>query len=184
MNKINKMYLDDESINQIKSQFDQSEIKNLELKDFLVSIPECSIETSEDVRHGYHSYHSAPAVLENIWSDKRLISWLEKITSQSLKYSKSLHQSYTPGSYTLLHEEEESPERLLIKYDFTDSWNIEWGGFDIVKLPDSEPIIGPREKNSLFIYYLAKGDLSCVRYLNHLAGDNRVDLDVAYYDII
>ena len=122
-------------------------------------------------------------MLENIWSDKRLISWLEKITSQSLKYSKSLHQSYTPGSYTLLHEEEESPARLLIKYDFTDSWNIEWGGFDIVNLPDSEPIIGPREKNSLFIYYLAKGDLSCVRYLNHLAGDNRVDLDVAYYDI-
>ena len=90
MDKINHLYLDDDSIIQIKSQFEQSEIKNLELKDFLVSIPDCPSKTSEDVRHGYHSYHSAPAVLENIWSDKRLISWLEKITSQSLKYSKSL----------------------------------------------------------------------------------------------
>ncbi|SVE63498.1 uncharacterized protein METZ01_LOCUS516352, partial [marine metagenome] len=92
------------------------------------------------------------------------------------------HLNYSPGDYSLLHIDESEPNRLSVVYDFTRSWRLEWGGYDIYTSPDKEPLICNRDLGSLMIVKLEKGDLSCTRYVS-LKSKKSALIDFIVYDL-
>ena len=84
----------------------------------------------------------------------RFLSFLKKGTGLNLKFRSSEGQSYEPGDYSLLHSEEFEKKRLVVVYDFTNNWDIEWGGHDIYTSPNKDPLICNRDSGTLMLTLL------------------------------
>ena len=99
-----------------------------------------------------------------------------------MKFRSSEGQSYEPGDYSLLHSEEFEKKRLVVVYDFTNNWDIEWGGHDIYTSPDKDPLICNRDSGTLMLTLLDEGDYSCTRYVS-LKSESIVKIDKVIFDL-
>ena len=113
---------------------------------------------------------------------KDFLSFLESGTGLNLKFRSSQGQTYGPGDYSLLHSEEFERKRLVVVYDFTNNWNIEWGGHDIYTSPEKDPLICNRDAGTLMLTLLDEGDYSCTRYVS-LKSDSKVVIDKVIFDL-
>ncbi|MEC9138813.1 MAG: hypothetical protein VYB85_03835, partial [Candidatus Thermoplasmatota archaeon] len=78
--------------------------------------------------------------------------------------------------------EEDEKARLVVVYDFTSNWNIEWGGHDIYTSPNKDPLICNRDSGTLMLTLLSEGDYSCTRYVS-LKSESIVKIDKAVFDL-
>ena len=89
---------------------------------------------------------------------------------------------YSAGDYSLLHAEESESRRLTVAYDFTKTWEQEWGGYDLYTSPNKNPLICNRDPGSLMIVKLEEADLSCTRYVSQTSV-SMAQLDKIVYDL-
>ena len=183
MPNINFYYLAQETISNLKMIFNSSDVPFVRLSKFLdLDSVGYNSELVEDEKIGYFKRKKGPAVLEDFWKSAEFIEFLQDATGLNPKLSEANHLSYSAGDYSLLHMEESEPKRLVVVYDFTKKWRLEWGGNDIFFSPEKEHLICNRDYGSLMIVKLEKGDISCTRYVS-LKSQDSAKIDFATYDI-
>ena len=181
MPDINFYYLEEATLSNLKRIFMSSDFPFVRLSKFLdIEAVDYSPELEEDENIGYFKRKKGSAVLEDFWKSPQFTDFLRSVTGLNSKFSSANHLSYSAGDYSLLHMDESEPKRLVVVYDFTKKWRLEWGGYDIYTSPDKEPLICNRDYGSLMIVKLGKGDLSCTRYVS-LKSKNDAVIDFVTY---
>ena len=132
MSEINFYYLEKPTLSNLNRIFGSADIPFIRLSKFL-SREEVDFEmkSQRDEKIGFYKRYVRPSHLGDFWESKDFLSFLESGTGLNLKFRSSQGQTYGPGDYSLLHSEEFERKRLVVVYDFTNNWNIEWGGHDI-----------------------------------------------------
>ena len=163
--------------------FGSADIPFIRLSKFL-SREEVDFEmkSQRDEKIGFYKRYVRPSHLGDFWESKDFLSFLESGTGLNLKFRSSQGQTYGPGDYSLLHSEEFERKRLVVVYDFTNNWNIEWGGHDIYTSPEKDPLICNRDAGTLMLTLLDEGDYSCTRYVS-LKSDSKVVIDKVIFDL-
>ena len=182
MPDINFYYLEKATLSNLKRIFKADHLVRLSKFLDIESVDyEPKLEREEKI--GYYNREKGSAVLEEFWKSSEFIKFLGSITGLNPKFRSANHLNYSPGDYSLLHIDESEPNRLSVVYDFTRSWRLEWGGYDIYTYtsPDKEPLICNRDFASLMIVKLEKGDLFCTRYVS-LKSKESTRIDVITYD--
>ena len=167
----------------LKRIFGSGDIPFIRLSKFLEPISDNAkpkLERREKI--WYYNRYEGKAVLYNFWESYEFLDFLTASTGLKPKLREARHISYSAGDYSLLHTEESEAERLVVAYDFTESWKQEWGGYDLYTSPDKDPLICNRDPGSLMIVKLVAGDLSCTRYVSQRATSS-ASLDRVIYDL-
>ena len=183
MAEINFYYLEKPTLLNLKRIFGSGDIPFIRLSKFLEPISDNKkpkLKRHEKI--GYYNRDEGKAVLYNFWHSSEFIDFLTASTGLKPKLREVRHISYSAGDYSLLHTEESEAERLVVAYDFTESWKQEWGGYDLYTSPDKDPLICNRDPGSLMIVKLVAGDLSCTRYVSQRATSS-ASLDRVVYDL-
>ena len=183
MPDINFYYLEKATLSNLKRIFKADHLVRLSKFLDIESVDyEPKLEREEKI--GYYNREKGSAVLEEFWKSSEFIKFLGSITGLNPKFRSANHLNYSPGDYSLLHIDESEPNRLSVVYDFTRSWRLEWGGYDIYTYtsPDKEPLICNRDFASLMIVKLEKGDLFCTRYVS-LKSKKSTLIDFIIYDL-
>ena len=182
MVEINPYYLEEATLSNLDRIFNSADIPFIRLSKFLDL--KSIIITSKFKREekiGYYNREITSAVLDEFWQSSELIAFLKKVTGLKPKFRQSNHLSYSAGDYSLLHSEESEGKRLVLIYDMTRDWRLEWGGYDIYNSSDKDPLICNRDFGSLMVVKLDKGDLSCTRYVS-MKASSTVNIDRVIYD--
>ena len=116
-----------------------------------------------------------------LFEDPDFKVFLEHLVNRPLSLVSQRYEEYKAGDYSLLDDDTDRYHRLVVKYDLTPEWLVDWGGFDLYTHPDADPVIGHREFGALTMARLGPEGCSCVRYINHLAGEHRARLVVGVY---
>ena len=184
MSEINFYYLEKPTLSNLNRIFGSADIPFIRLSKFL-SKEEVNFEmkSQRDEKIGFYKRYVRPSHLGDFWESKYFLSFLESGTGLNLKFRSSQGQIYGPGDYSLLHSEEFERKRLVVVYDFTNNWNIEWGGHDIYTSPEKDPLICNRDAGTVMLTLLDEGDYSCTRYVSLKAG-SKVVIDKAVFDLI
>jgi len=185
MPDINFYYLEKATLSNLKRIFNSSDFPFIRLSKFLdIESIDYNPKLEREEKIGYYNREKGSAVLEEFWKSSEFIKFLGSITGLNPKFRSANHLNYSPGDYSLLHIDESEPNRLSVVYDFTRSWRLEWGGYDIYTYtsPDKEPLICNRDFASLMIVKLEKGDLFCTRYVS-LKSKESTRIDVITYDL-
>ena len=183
MSEINFYYLEKPTISNLNRIFGSGDIPFIRLSKFLSKEDiNLDVELHRDERIGFYKRSVGPAHLGHFWKSKSLLSFLESGTGLKLKFRSSQGQNYSPGDYSLLHSEEFEKKRLVVVYDLTNNWNIEWGGYDIYTSPDKDPLICNRDAGTLMLTLLDEGDYCCTRYVS-LKSDSKVVIDKVIFDL-
>ena len=183
MPDINFYYLEKATLSNLKKIFNLSEFPFVRLSKFLdIESVDYNPKLEREEKIGYYSREKGSAVLEDFWKSSEFIKFLGRVTGLNPKFCSANHLNYSPGDYSLLHMDESEPNRLSVVYDFTKSWRLEWGGYDLYTSPDKEPLICNRDFGSLMIVKLEKGDLFCTRYVS-LKSKESTRIDVITYDL-
>ena len=177
MPDINFYYLEEATLSNLKRIFSSSDFPFVRLSKFLdIEAVDYSPELKEDENIGYFKRKKGVAILEDFWKSTKFTDFLRSVTGLDSKFSSAHHLSYSAGDYSLLHMDESEPKRLVVVYDFTKKWRLEWGGNDLYFSPGKEHLICNRDYGSLMIVKLEKGDLSCTRYVSLKSKDSaRID---------
>ena len=183
MSEINFYYLEKPTLSNLNRIFGSADIPFIRLSKFL-SKEEVNFEmkSQRDEKIGFYKRFVRPSHLGDFWESKDLLSFLESGTGLNLKFRSSQGQTYSPGDYSLLHSEEFERKRLVVVYDFTNNWNIEWGGHDLYTSPKKDPLICNRDAGTLMLTLLDEGDYSCTRYVS-LKSDSKVVIDKVIFDL-
>ena len=183
MSEINFYYLEKPTLSNLNRIFGSADIPFISMSKFL-SIEEVNFEmkSQRDEKIGFYKRYVCTSHLGDFWESKDFLSFLESGTGLNLKFRSSQGQIYGPGDYSLLHSEEFERKRLVVVYDFTNNWNIEWGGHDIYTSPEKDPLICNRDAGSLMLTLLDEGDYSCTRYVS-LKSDSKVVIDKVIFDL-
>mgnify|MGYP001159581769 FL=1 len=183
MPDINFYYLEKATLSNLKRIFNSSDFPFVRLSKFLdIDSVDYNPKLEREEKIGYYHREKGSAVLEEFWKSSEFIKFLGRITGLNPKFRSANHLNYSPGDYSLLHMDESEPNRLSVVYDFTKSWRLEWGGYDLYTSPDKEPLICNRDFGSLMIVKLEKGDLSCTRYVS-LKSKDSTRIDFITYDL-
>ena len=183
MSEINFYYLEKATLSNLGRIFHTADIPFIRLSKFLNSIDiseESKITSDENI--GFYKRSVGRAFLGDYWKSDEIINFLKKATGFDLKFSSSQGQIYDSGDYSLLHTEEFEKERLVVVYDMTKNWNLDWGGYDIYTSPEKDPLICNRDEGTLMLTLLKEGDYSCTRYVS-LNSKSSVKLDKIVYDL-
>ena len=183
MSEINFYYLEKPTLSNLNRIFGSADIPFIRLSKFL-SKEEVNFEmkSQRDEKIGFYKRYVCTSHLGDFWESKDFLSFLESGTGLNLKFRSSQGQTYGPGDYSLLHSEEFERKRLVVVYDFTNNWNIEWGGHDIYTSPEKDPLICHRDTGTLMLTLLDQGDYSCTRYVS-LKSDSKVVIDKVIFDL-
>ncbi|MFL2940396.1 MAG: hypothetical protein BEU01_00600 [Marine Group III euryarchaeote CG-Epi4] len=183
MSEINHYYLEKPTLSNLNRIFGSADIPFIRLSKFL-SNEEVNrkVELKRDEKIGFYRRDICSAYLGDFWKSKDFLSFLEAGTGLTLKFRSSQGQVYSPGDYSLLHSEEFEKKRLVVVYDLTNSWNVEWGGHDIYTSPDKDPLICNRDSGTLMLTLMDEGDYSCTRYVS-LKSDSKVVIDKVIFDL-
>ena len=183
MSEINFYYLEKPTLSNLNRIFKSADIPFIRLSKFL-SEEDSNIKRklNRDEKIGFYKRNIGQPHLGDFWDSDSFLNFLERGTGLSLKFRSSEGQSYGPGDYSLLHAEEFEKERLVIVYDFTTHWNLEWGGHDIYTSPEKDPLICNRDSGTLMLTLLNKGDYSCTRYVS-LKSESIVKIDKVIFDL-
>ena len=183
MPDINFYYLEKATLSNLKKIFNLSDFPFVRLSKFLdIESVDYEPKLEREEKIGYYNREKGSAILEEFWQSSEFINFLGRITGLNPKFRSAKHLNYSPGDYSLLHIDESEPNRLSVVYDFTRSWRLEWGGYDLYTSPDKEPLICNRDLGSLMIVKLEKGDLSCTRYVS-LKSKKSTLIDFIVYDL-
>ena len=183
MSEINFYYLEKPTISNLNRIFGSADIPFIRLSKFLSKEEVNSdVVLRRDEKIGFYKRSMSPARLGGFWESKDILNFLESGTGLSLKFRSSQGQTYGPGDYSLLHSDEFEKKRLIVVYDFTNNWNVEWGGHDIYTSPDKDPLICNRDAGTLMLTLLDEGDYSCTRYVS-LKANSKVVIDKAIFDL-
>ena len=183
MSEINFYYLEKPTLSNLNRIFESADIPFIRLSKFLSEEDSnMEIKLKRDEKIGFYKRNIGEAHLGDFWKSKEFSSFLKKGTGLDLKFRSSEGQSYEPGDYSLLHSEEFEKKRLVVVYDFTNNWNIEWGGHDIYTSPEKDPLICNRDSGTLMLTLLNEGDYSCTRYVS-LKSDSIVRIDKVVFDL-
>ena len=183
MSEINFYYLEKPTLSNLNRIFGSADIPFIRLSKFL-SKEQVNFEmkSQRDEKIGFYKRYVRPSHLGDFWESKDFLSFLESGTGLNLKFRSSQGQTYSPGDYSLLHSEEFERKRLVVVYDFTNDWNIEWGGHDIYTSPEKDPLICSRDAGTLMLTLLGEDDYSCTRYVS-LKSDSKVVIDKVIFDL-
>lgn len=183
MSEINFYYLEKPTLSNLNRIFESADIPFIRLSKFF-SQENFNKETklSREEKIGFYKRNVGKAHLGNFWKSKEFLSFLKKCTGLNLELRSSEGQSYEPGDYSLLHSEEFEKKRLVVVYDFTNNWDIEWGGHDIYTSPNKDPLICNRDSGTLMLTLLDEGDYSCTRYVS-LKSKSIVKIDKVIFDL-
>jgi len=183
MSEINFYYLEKPTLSNLNRIFESAEIPFIRLSKFL-SKEDSNLKTKlhHDEKIGFYKRKIGNAHLGDFWESKDFLRFLKNSTGFNLKFRSSQGQSYGSGDYSLLHSEEFEKKRLVVVYDFTSSWNFEWGGHDIYTSPDKDPLICKRGPGTLMLTLLDEGDYSCTRYVS-LKSESAVKIDKVVFDL-
>ena len=183
MPDINFYYLEKATLSNLKKIFNLSDFPFVRLSKFLdIESVDYNPKLEREEKIGYYNREKGSAILEEFWQSSEFINFLGRITGLNPKFRSANHLNYSPGDYSLLHIDESESNRLSVVYDFTRSWRLEWGGYDLYTSPDKEPLICNRDFGSLMIVKLEKGDLSCTRYVS-LKSKKSTLIDFIVYDL-
>ena len=183
MHEINGYYLEPPTLSNLNRIFNSGDIPFIRLSKFFESIPEESeSKLTRQEKIGYYNRQEGSAILTDFWKSSAFIKFLEDATGLKPKLREANHLCYSAGDYSLLHSEESESRRLTVAYDFTKTWEQDWGGYDIYTSPDKNPLICNRDPGSLMIVKLEKADLSCTRYVSQTSVC-MAQLDKIVYDI-
>ena len=183
MSEINFYYLEKPTISNLNRIFGSADIPFIRLSKFLSKEDvNFEMELQRDEKIGFYKRNIGKAHLGIFWKSKEVLSFLKKVTGLNLEFRSSEGQSYEPGDYSLLHSEEFEKKRLVVVYDFTNNWNIEWGGHDIYTSPNKDPLICNRDSGTLMLTLLDEGDYSCTRYVS-LKAESIVKIDKVIFDL-
>lgn len=187
---VNPEYLAESMSASISRSLYRHPIPNLRLQNFLnpkLATTIRSPEVERDHQPGFHRRGTGEVPPDfDLFRDSGFRIFLERVVGTPLRFVSQEYQEFGAGDYSLLHEDEAEKlgHRLVVKYDLTPDWNEDWGGFDLYTCPDTDPVVGHREFGALTLARLEPVDRSCVRYVNHLAGEARVKLMVGHYRIV
>ena len=183
MSEINFYYLEKPTLSNLNRIFGSADIPFIRLSKFLSKeVVNFEMKSQRDEKIGFYKRYVRPSHLGDFWESKELLSFLESGTGLNLKFRSSQGQIYGPGDYSLLHSEEFERKRLVVVYDFTNNWNIEWGGHDIYTSPEKDPLICNRDAGTLMLTLLDEGDYSCTRYVSLKSG-SKVVIDKVVFDL-
>ena len=130
MTEMNFYYLEKPTLLNLKRIFSSGDIPFIRLSKFLESLSKYSEpKLNRQEKIGYYKRKEGNAILEEFWSSSQFIKFLNDSTGLKPKLRSATHISYSAGDYSLLHTEEDESERLVVAYDFTESWKQEWGGY-------------------------------------------------------
>jgi len=180
---INPYYLEDSTLSNLDRIFNSADIpfvrlsKFLDLKSIIIT---SKFEREEKI--GHYNRQTASAVLDDFWQSSEFLDFLHKATGLNPQYRDSSHLCYSGGDYSLLHQEEFEAKRLVLIYDMTKDWRLEWGGYDIYTSSEKDPLICNRDFGSLMVVKLEKGDYSCTSYVS-LKANSTVNIDRVVYDL-
>ena len=183
MSEINFYYLEKPTLSNLNRIFESAEIPFIRLSKFLSKVDSnMEVKLKRDEKIGFYKRNIGQAHLGDFWKSKDFLDFLKKGTGLNCQFRSSEGQSYGPGDYSLLHSEEFEGKRLVVVYDFTKKWDIEWGGHDIYTSPDKDPLICNRDAGTLMLTRLNEGDYSCTRYVS-LKSESIVKFDKVIFDI-
>lgn len=185
---VNPEYLVETAKPSILRSLYRQTIPNIRLQNFLNPKLATKITSPEAVRDHQPGLHrrgvgKVPSDF-TLFQNPGFLDFLERVVSTPLKFVSQEYQEFGPGDYSLLQEDENQGHRLVVKYDLTPEWNEDWGGFDLYTCPDTDPVVGHREFGALTLVRLEPVDRSCVKYINHLAGEAKVKLMVGLFHIV
>ena len=183
MSEINFYYLEKPTLSNLNRIFGSADIPFIRLSKFL-SKEDADMKTNlrRDEKIGFYKRNIGDPHLGDFWKSKDFLTFLKKGTGLDLKFRSSQGQSYDPGDYSLLHSEELEKKRLIVVYDFTKNWDLEWGGHDIYTSPEKDPLICNRDTGTLMLTLLDEGDYSCTRYVS-LKSESTVKIDKVIFDL-
>jgi len=183
MIEMNPYYLEESTLSNLKRIFNSADIPFVRLSKFfdLKSII-ISSKFKREEKIGYYNRQVTSAVLDDFWKSSEFLEFLNKATGLTPSFRLSNHLCYSGGDYSLLHQEELETKRLVLIYDMTKDWRLEWGGYDIYNSSDKDPLICNRDFGSLMIVKLNKGDFSCTRYVS-LKANSAVNIDRIVYNL-
>jgi len=183
MSEINFYYLEKPTLSNLNRIFESADIPFIRLSKFLSKEDSnMEIKLNRDEKIGFYKRNIGKAHLGDFWESQEFLDFLKKGTGLNLRFRSSEGQSYGSGDYSLLHSEEFEKKRLVVVYDFTNNWNLEWGGHDIYTSPEKDPLICNRDAGTLMLTLLDEGDYSCTRYVS-LKSESIVKIDKVTFDL-
>lgn len=187
-NWVNPQYLTTETIKQVEQAFHAAAIPSVQLGSFL--LPEKAaavrkaiekIKTTHEYIPHMHSYHTTDAQkpLADFYAFLNSSGFKTLLGTMLRKEIKTVHPQllvYEHKDYTLLHDTIEERAETVLFFDFTKDWNDEAGGKTIFVNPNTDPLLFSRMFNAICVAALLSDVHYFLKYVNGVAGKNKVFL--------
>lgn len=187
-NWVNPQYLSTETIKQVEQTFSSAAIPSVQLGSFL--LPEKAVAVRKAIEkikfiHKYiphmHSYHTAAAEkpLADFYAFLNSSGFKTLLGTMLRKEIKIVHPQlliYEHKDYTLLHDTIEQRAATVLFFDFSKDWKEDAGGKTVFVNPNTEPLIFSRMFNAICIAALLPDVHYFLKYVNGVAGKNKVFL--------
>ena len=176
MKEINPLYMQKETMEEIKDSFTQSSPHIIHLPHFFsLSVYESLLKEMQSAqgtkkkianRYAYTQINTKePAFLNSVEFSR----WLSTITAKNSKKVEFVVRSFTHRDYTLLHDSETIGARLEFFILLMKKWDTRWGGHTVYVAENKEPLLFPLEGNSLSLIQKEKYRHKFLQYINHHA---------------
>ena len=182
--QLNPLYLQQETIDQIKETFTQSSphllhlphVFTMQFYEQLLKETQTSQGAHKRIANKYaYTEINAPKESSHIHS-KEFLSWLSGITSKKITRVSLSTKQFSHRDYTLIHDSETVGERLEFFILTMKTWDNRWGGHTVYVSQEQQPIVFPLEGNSLSIIHKEKDRHKFIQYLNHYAGKEKITI--------
>ena len=185
---VNPQYLTTETIKQVEQTFQSAAIPSVQLGSFLLPEKAAAVrKVIEKIKfsHEYiphmHSYHTAAAEkpLAEFYAFLNSAGFKTLLGTMLRKEIKTVHPQllvYEHKDYTLLHDTIEQRAATVLFFDFTKDWSEDAGGKTVFVSPKADPLIFPRMFNAICVAALLPDVHYFLKYVNGVAGKNKVYL--------
>lgn len=177
---INPEYLKSETVRKIKSAFLSNEINHIQLLNFLqkdkfqqLQKEMLKLNYSLDYHPDLHSYFTAeaPQSFLSLLELKEFQDLISQFTGTKISKFNCEASYFGHRNYTLLNDKQLIKDGIAFFLDFN-SFKKEFGGFTVL-VKNKENLIQQPSPNSILLFKQSKHQRSFIKYVNHLAKDQK-----------
>jgi len=180
--QLNAKYLDRFTLGTVRQIFNRNAPKSIQLREIFnnksyhaLQKELRTLQWAERTTPDMFSYRAAdvPKELLSFVSSPEFRYFVSHVTNSKLKKVYLELCAFGQQNYTLLHDKILQPEGIFFQFEFTKSWNSEWGGYTSFVKGENELLRINPMPNTLTLVAQDQHTRSFVKYVNHLAEKNK-----------
>ncbi len=184
LTQMNPLYFQEETLQQLKESFAQSNPQILHLPHFLTMSCYESLLKEAQKSQGIHKRIADRYARTEISSFKEtsfiqsleFLHWLSLITSKKLKKVTLKTHQFAHKDYVLIHDSETIRKQLEFFILLMPHWDNHWGGHTVYVSENQGPLVFPLEGNSFSLINKEKDRHKFIQYVNHHAGKEELTM--------